>query len=495
MLSSWHVALLRWKRPCVRPVSSSGFRLLAGLFVLLALARPAEAEQTEKRIALVIGNAAYADGALPTTANDAGLIAQQLQAAGFDVSGARDLDGDSLRRAFRDFVEKAGQSGPDSVAVVYFAGYGLQFEGENYVVPVDARIPRAADVPIQAARISDLMRPLAELPMKARIVVLDAARENPFAREGQPLASGLALVEPDPGTLIAFNAAPGTVAPAEKGDSYGPYARALAEMMRQGGVPLKDVFDQVRLRVSGVTSGAVVPWDADRVDAPFLFFDRAPDAPTPPPNAGLSALRDRPLRELGAAEAYQAALDRDTIPAYQEFLDAYPSDPMAKRVRAILAARREAATWRITLHNGTADAYWSYLRRYPRGPHVADCHRRLARLAVALEPPPDFQEIAYDLPPPPPEEIVIVDRPVLTFADPYFDLPPPPPVIVLDPPPPYFVDLPPPPPPVDVFVLPIPVYEPLPVWVDWPSYVAPPPVNIISYNIHNTVIVNTDRTL
>ncbi len=295
----------------------SRFRLVAGLFVLLALAWPAQAQQVEKRIALVIGNAAYADGALPTTANDAGLIAQQLQAAGFDVSGARDLDGDSLRHAFRDFVEKAGQSGPDSIAVVYFAGYGLRFEGENYLVPVDARIPRAADVPIQAARISDLMRPLAELPMKARIVVLDAAREKPFARAGQPLASGLALVEPDPGTLIAFNAAPGTVAPVEKGD-YGPYARALAEMTRQGGVPLKDVFDQVRLRVSDLTSGAVVPWDADRVDAPFLFFDRAPDAPTPPPNAGLSALRDRPLRELGAAEAYQVALDRDTIPAYQD---------------------------------------------------------------------------------------------------------------------------------------------------------------------------------
>jgi uncharacterized caspase-like protein len=401
----------------------------------------------------------------------------------------RDLDGDTLRHAFRDFLDKAGHSGPDTVAVVYFAGYGLQFEGENYVVPVDAQIPKAADVPIQAVRVSDLMRPLAELPMKARIVVLDAARENPYAREGQPLASGLALVEPDPGTQVAFNAAPGTVVPAEQGDAYSAYARALAEMIRDGGVPLKDVFDQVRLRVSDLTKGTEVPWDADRVDAPFVFFERAPDAPAPPSNAGLSALRDRPIRELGATEAYQAALDRDTIAAYQEFLGAYPRDPMAKRVRAILAARREAATWRRSLDVGTPDAYWSYLRRYPRGPHAADCHRRLARLAVALEPPPAFDEIEYDLPPPPPEEIVIVDRPVLTFADPHFNLPPPPPVIVLAPPP-YIIDLPPPPPPVDVFVLPVPVYEPLPIWVDWPVYVAPPPVNIISYNIHNTVIVN-----
>src|SRR5438477_533898 len=82
----------------------------------------------------------------------------------------------------------------------------------------------AADAPIQAVRVSDLMRSLAQIPMKARIVVLDAARESPFARQGQPLASGLALVDPDPGVLIAFNAAPGTVAPVEKaGASYGPY--------------------------------------------------------------------------------------------------------------------------------------------------------------------------------------------------------------------------------------------------------------------------------
>ena len=329
-------------------------------------------------------------------------------------------------------------------------------------------------MPIQAVRISDLMRPLAELPMKARIVVLDAARENPFAREGQPLASGLALVEPDPGTLIAFNAAPGTVAPPENGDAYSPYARALAEMMREGGVPLKDVFDQVRLRVSDLDPGGGRP--VGRRPGRGVFPVLRSRAGRPDAAAQRRAFRagDRPLRHLGAAGGLSGcAGSRHDPRAIRSSWTPIRSDPMAKRVRALLAARREALTWRRTLHIGTADAYWSYLRRYPRGPHVADCHRRLARLAVDLEPPPDFQEIEYDLPPPPPEEIVIVDRPVLTFADPYFDLPPPPPVIVLAPPPAYIVDLPPPPPPVDVFVLPVPVYEPLPVWVDRPVYVAP----------------------
>ena len=231
-------------------------------------------------------------------------------------------------------------------------------------------------------------------------------------------------------------------------------------MMREGGVPLKDVFDQVRLRVSDATNGGIVPWDANRVDANFMFFERSPNAPEPPPNVGVSTLRDRPLRELGANEAYQAALARDTISAYQDFLAAYPNDRDAKRVRAILAARREALIWRRTLESGTVEAYWSYLRRYPTGPHAIECRLWLARLDVVAEPPPDFQPIGYDVPPPPPDELVIVDQPVLTFADPDLDLPPLPPVVVLAPPPEYIIDLPPPPPPVDEYVLPTPAYAP-----------------------------------
>src|ERR1700704_354748 len=228
--------------------------------LLLALApngAPAQtgAASAEKRIALVIGNAGYQVGALNTPANDAGLIAQTLQAAGFDVVGARDLGQDSLRRAFRDFVEKATGSGPGTVAFVYVSGYGLQLEGENYFVPIDAKIARDSDVPSEALRISDYAKPLAALKLKASIIVLDAARANPFAKSGPALAGGLALVEPEPGTLIAFNAAPGTVAPEGQGP-YGPYAQALAEMLREGGMPLAQVFDRTRLRVNDMTKGA-----------------------------------------------------------------------------------------------------------------------------------------------------------------------------------------------------------------------------------------------
>lgn len=463
--------------------------------VALAASAPeaARAQQPEKRIALVVGNGAYAKSPLATTANDAGLIAQTLQAAGFDVVGARDLDGDTLRKSFRDFIQKAQASGPGTVAMIYLAGYGVQLAGENYFIPVDSNIARDTDVPTEALRISDYARQLASIPLKANIVVLDAARAQPFIEGGQPIASGLALVEPEANMLIAFNAAPGTVAPEEAGP-YGIYAQSLAEMIRTGGLPLPEVFDRVRLRVNEASKGAQVPWNEQKISAPFSFFERGPDAP-PPETAPdqVAAIRNKPIRDLGVQDAYAAALERDTLPAYEEFLAAYPGDSLSKRVMAIVAARREAITWRRTYRTDTPEAYWSYLRRYPRGPHAADARRRLAILTAPAEPPPSFAMIEYDVPPPPPEEVVYVDRPVLYFSDPDFGFapPPPPPVYYLPPPPPDFVVLPPPLPVVGLFVLPQPVFVPIPVFVRPPVYVAPPPNNIIYQNIHNTTVINT----
>src|SRR4029453_18197874 len=129
-------------------------------------------------------------------------------------------------------------------AMGYLAGYGLQLGGDNYFVPVDSAINRDTDVPIEALRTGDYIRQLASLPLKAGIVVLDAARQQPFVN-GQ-IASGLALAEADPHMLIAFNAAPGTVAPAEQGP-YGIYAQSLAEMIRTGGFPLPEGFNRVRV--------------------------------------------------------------------------------------------------------------------------------------------------------------------------------------------------------------------------------------------------------
>src|SRR5437763_2810236 len=140
------------------------------------------AQAAENRLGLVGGNANYSSGALPTPANDAGLIAQTLQAAGFDVVGVRDLDQDSLRRTFRDFIAKVSAAGPDTVSFIYLSGYGLQLEGENYFVPTDANIARDANVSSESLRASDYTKPLAALGIKASIVILDGARANLFVK-------------------------------------------------------------------------------------------------------------------------------------------------------------------------------------------------------------------------------------------------------------------------------------------------------------------------
>ena len=463
---------------------------LACLLMLTVVCFAAPVEAAEKRIALVVGNAAYAAGALATPANDAGLVAQTLQAAGFDVIGARDLDEDNLRKALRDFVDKAAASGPDTVAVLYLAGYGLQLEGENYFAPIDLRVTTAADVGLRALRISDYAKSLAALPLKARFVILDGARRSPFTVPDKPLAGGLALTEAEPGSLIAFNAAPGTVGPDEKGP-YGAYAQALVEMMREGGLKPGPLFERVRLRVDEVTKGAEVPWDSNRAGDGVVFFERAADAPPAGQPEKVAALRDRPLRDLGARDAYAVCLQRDDLAGYQEFVTDYPSDALTRRVRALIAARREALVWRRTWLVGTPDAYWSYLNRYPRGPHAWDARRRLASLAAAYDPPPRFATITYDVAPPPPEEIVYVDRPVLYLADPIYDLPPPPPppVFFLPPPPAYLVALAPPPPVYGLYVLPSPPIVAVPAYVSAPTYVVPPPNNVIFENIHNTTVI------
>ena len=432
------------------------FVALLGLASVALLARPAaEAQQSapNPRIALVIGNATYRDAALATTANDAGLIAQTLQSAGFDVVGARDLDGQSLRTALRDFLQKAESAGPDMQAFVYLAGRGVQYNGDNYFVPVDAQINRDADVPIEAIRMSDFSHALATTPGRARIIVLDAARANPYAAQGSPLAPGLALVDPEPGELIAFNAAPSTLAGDEEGP-YGVYGKTLAGAIRQGGVDIAQAFDQTRVSVNAETQGALLPWSASRLGGPYYVFEREADA-APPAGPSLAQTERRPISSFPAADAYAAALERDTIAGYRQFLAAYPHSDQARRVRAILAVRREASYWRRAVAADTPRAYWTYLRVYPRGPHVADARRRLEMLSAEFEPPPDFRpEVFANLPPPPPDELFYDERPIYAFDD--FGPPPPPP------PPEYgyvedddWRDLPPPPPPPQIGVLPV----------------------------------------
>jgi uncharacterized caspase-like protein len=476
-------------------MQSSLKSFLALLAFFAALAAPAaSAAPSQKRLALVVGNGSYTNKALMTSVNDAALIAQTLQTAGFDVTGARDLDQGLMHRMFRDFADKVAHAGPDAVALVYFAGYGMQFEGENYLIPVGTDSTEAANVSARALALSEVMQSLAV--QKATFIILDAARASPFQSE----AGGLAWVEPEANMLIAYNAAPGTVAPTLAG-SYGPYAKALAEMIREGNLTPANLFDRVRLRVHELTRGAQVPWDASKIDVPFKFFERAAGAPVradvPERTEGT---RVQPMRVLGVQDGYMVAVLRDTFDGYSDFLADYWQGALTKRVRALLAPRREAITWRRTFQANGPDAYWSYLERYPHGPHVADAGRLLKRLGASTELPAKFARMDYDIPPPLPDELEYIERSSLALDDPAFALEQPQPCApyFLEPPPAEFADLKPPVASSGAHNLPALALVPLPVYVRLPPEVeAPnaPMINVSESSARTTVATKSDRQI
>lgn len=426
-------------------------------------------EQQQQRLALVIGQSAYEGRQLATAANDAGLIAQTLTSAGFEVVQGRDLKANDLRSVVRDFLDKAQSLENDAAVVVYLSGYGIQLEGDNYLLPVDARIQRDTDVPIEGFRLSDLVRSLERSPAQTRIIVADMARDYTLPAGSDPIARGLALMDPPAGFLIAFSSAPNITAGDAPGP-YGHYATALAEMMRQPGVPVDEMFNRVRLRTHETTKGLETPWHkANLGNTPFVFFEPEESASALPP-----APQPRRIEDVSAEEAYSIAVERDTIQDYQAFLRRYPDHPLARRVSALLAARREAIVWRQTVTRNTNEAYWTYLRGYPNGPHAADSRRRLARLSAPIAPPQVFDEVVYeDLPPPlPVVETIDVVQVVTIIRE--VPPPPPPPVYLL---PAYDEDVEfvtiirePPPPPILVGVLPIPAPIPVPRYARPPRY-------------------------
>lgn len=226
------------------------------------------------RLALVIGNSDYRAGLLKTPSNDAILLAQSLQGAGFEVMAARDLDQATMRKSMTDFLTKVNAAGSETVAFVYIAGYGLQYQGENYILPVDANIMQETDIAGKGVRIGDFVRSLSLASIKSRFVVLDAARETPFLKNST-MTVGLAYLEPDPGTLVAINAAPGTLAP-EGQAANGVYASSLSSLIAQGGLQPDDLFSQLRIKVNAETKGAQVPWHLAKLQGSFLFHEAAP---------------------------------------------------------------------------------------------------------------------------------------------------------------------------------------------------------------------------
>ena len=187
-------------------------------------------------LALVIGQSAYrAVTPLPNPANDARAMTQMLGDAGFEVLTASDLSQTETREKAGEFAAKIAEKGPDTIALIFYAGHGLQVDGENFLVPVDLDPKREADIPLQAVRLNDIINTLTSVPSRMRIVLLDACRNNPFPAINKTVGHGLAIVDAKvaaPGTFLSFSTSPG----AESEDGTGadsPYTTALLSVSRQ----------------------------------------------------------------------------------------------------------------------------------------------------------------------------------------------------------------------------------------------------------------------
>ena len=365
--------------------------LFASSLLALSQMMAASDAAAEARLALVIGQSAYRTvPALPNAANDARGMTELLGHAGFSVTTAADLGQGEMRQAISDFAGKVSASGADTVALVFYAGHGLQIDGENYLVPVDLDPKREADIPLQGVRLNDLLNTLGALPTRARIFMLDACRNNPFpALNGA--GHGLAIVDTRagaPGTFISYSTSPG--AEAEDGNGAdSPYTAAVLTVARQPNVPIEDVFKRIRVSVAQATDGRQIPWESSSLITDFKFFGDSGGQPPAIPNSGAMALASgtrsvddwrKDLRGKEPKAAYELVIADDTVEAYQAYVELFAQASFTPRLRTILERRRQMLAWERATAINTRASFEAYLANWDNSDLAATARRLLQRV-------------------------------------------------------------------------------------------------------------------
>jgi Caspase domain len=303
----------------------------------------------DKRVALVIGNSAYKHtGALPNPTKDAAAMSMLFRRAGFDVIESRqNLSGAELRRTIRDFTDKVRDA---DIAVVFYAGHGIEVDGTNYLIPVDAMLERDVDVEDETVSVDRLVRML-DPAKRLRLVILDACRDNPFAKTMKRTSStrsvgrGLAKVEPTSSdTLIAFAAKAGSTASDGSGEN-SPFTLALMNNLATPGLDLRIAFGRVRDEVLkntgnrqepfvygslGGTTVTLVSLPADNVTAPPA------NVVVPPPvlNPTADIRRDYELvSQVGTKEAWESFLSIHTTGLYADLARAQLAKIIAEEAK------------------------------------------------------------------------------------------------------------------------------------------------------------------
>jgi tetratricopeptide (TPR) repeat protein len=279
---------------CLAGLSSSW--RLAGILLWCLATGTAQAAipAQEPRHALVIGNATYATAPLVNSANDATAVAQVLERAGFKVDLKLNANQKQLQDAVTAFGDKLKGGG---AGLFYFAGHGVQIKGRNFLMPVGTEIKREDEVPYKAVDVQQVLDKMDTAKNRINVVILDACRDNPFARSTRSSSGGLSQVDAPIGSLVAFATAPGSVASDGKG-SNGLYTQHLLANMERPGMPIEEIFKRVRLGVRLDSNGGQVPWESTSLEGDFYFF-----SPSPSAKAGVPVLQAPPgVEHIARAE-------------------------------------------------------------------------------------------------------------------------------------------------------------------------------------------------
>lgn len=305
----------------------------------LAVAKTTPAAN-EVRVALVIGNSSYKDSPLANPVNDATDIAKALQQAGFKVILKRNVGARDMRQAIRKFGTELRRA---QVGLFYFAGHGIQVKGANYLVPVGADIQSEADTEDLAIDANYALRTMEEAQVKVSIVILDACRNNPYARSFRSSARGLAQMSAATGSVIAYATAPGSVAADGQGRN-GVYTKHLLASLAQSNTDILKVFQRTRAEVVKETGGKQTPWESISLVGDFHFRPGAaamPGTGTGTTSAPLAMLQPDPAAfELAFWDSVKASANPED---YRAYLERFPNGQFASLARNRLAPKPEPA--------------------------------------------------------------------------------------------------------------------------------------------------------
>jgi uncharacterized caspase-like protein len=312
--------------------------------VIAAGGGEARAAAIESRVALVVGNAAYRNVApLKNPLNDARDMAKALRELGFDVIRVENANKQQLDRAIGEFSSKLTSG---SVGLFYYSGHGMQENGHNYLVPVDANLATEAAVMLEATDLDLVLQIMNMAQTRVNLIILDACRDNPFEHRFRALGRGLAPIgqtsttswesvasahglppiagkQPPSGTrgtLIAYSTAPGRIAEDGEG-ANGLYTAELLKAMRVPGLKVEEVFKAVRIAVSTASKDDQTPWESSSLTGDFFFTPPAPVAAVSPPPAASADVADTAF--------WNSVKEDKSTAVYEEYLKAFPNGRFA----------------------------------------------------------------------------------------------------------------------------------------------------------------------